>query len=151
MPLHRISPDDHCRLVAKAGKTRNQSTKFPCGECNLECKDGSLYSFKCGTWFHANFCSGVATNMLASILKLPGLIWLCKNCVDDGKRCLKEGSETLRLPPEIGKKLKDIQAKLVDSKKTSANLSAMLEKEIESKVELFESNFESKMNAVLDN
>ena len=38
MPLHRISPEDHCRLVAKAGKTRNQSTKFLCGECNLECK-----------------------------------------------------------------------------------------------------------------
>ena len=71
--------------------------------------------------------------MLASILKIPGLIWLCKNCVDDGKRCLKECSETLRLPPEFGKKLKNMEAKLVDSKKTSANLSAMLEKEIESK------------------
>ena len=83
--------------------------------------------------------------------KIPGLIWLCKNCVDDGKRCLKEGSETLRLLPEIGKKLNDIEAKLIDSKKTSANLSAMLEKEIEAKFELFESKFESKMNAVLDN
>ena len=128
MPLNRIGLEGHCRLVAMAGKTRNQSTKSPCGECNLECKDGSLSCFKCGTWFHSNNCSGVATNMLASILKKPGLKWLCKNCVDDGKRSLKEGSETLRLPPEIGKKLNDIEAKLVDSKKTSANLSAVLEK-----------------------
>ena len=87
--------------------------------------------------------------MLAFILKIPGLIWLCKNCVDDGKRCLKEGSETLRLLPEIGKKLNDIEAKLIDSKITSANLNAMLKKEIEAKFELFESKFESKMNAVL--
>ena len=66
-------------------KARNQSTKYPCGTCNLECKDGSVSGFKRGCSYHACDCSGVAANVLRCLQNTSGLIWLCKNCKDSGK------------------------------------------------------------------
>ena len=54
-------------------RSRNQSTKYPCGECKSECKDSCHSCFACGTWYHSGMCSGIAASILSSLTKQSGL------------------------------------------------------------------------------
>ena len=70
-------------------RSRNQSTKYPCGECKGECKESCLSCFACGTWYHSGMSSDIAASILSSLTKQSGLIWLCKNCQESVESKLK--------------------------------------------------------------
>ena len=97
-------------------KVRMPSTKFPCGECKNECKDGSISCPKCGEWFHSVEFSGVQTNTLRAILKSPRLIWLCKTSVDSWKKNLKEG---IRSDDPLAEELKFFEKRFTENQSTA--------------------------------
>ena len=128
-------------------KARTQSTKYPCGTCNLECKDGSVSCFKCGCWYHADYCSGVAANVLRCLQKTAGLIWLCKNCEESGKDLLRNGPDNSN---EIGSKLACIQNHLTEQHLNENKLEHTVQKIIEERILDFQQKLEIKINLVIE-
>ena len=128
-------------------KARTQSTKYPCGTCNLECKDGSVSCFKCGCWYHAGDCSGIATSVLRCLQKTSGLIWLCKDCEESGKKLLRDGPDDIN---EIGSKLACIQKQLTDRQLNENKLENTVQKFIDERLLHIEQKLENKINLVIE-
>ena len=124
-------------------KLRSQSTKFPCGECNEECKDGSLSCFKCGSWYHSGTCSGVQAAVLKNLAKTPGLLWLCKNCVEVGKNQLR--NEPTPENTQLAKKLEKIEKAVA----ATANIEKTIKLEFDAKFNKLESSVEAKLDTLL--
>ena len=92
-------------------KARTQSAKYPCGTCNLECKDGSVSFF--------NVFAGTTPLNVPALLQVS--LDVCKKiqdlfgCVKTAKRVVKK---LLRNRPddinEIGSKLDCIQRQLTE-------------------------------------
>ena len=56
-------------------------------------------------WFHGGDCSNVPLNMLSVIEPHTGLLWLCPNSADQGKKKLKEDWKSINKIDEIVKKV----------------------------------------------
>ena len=128
-------------------KARTQSTKYPCGTCNLECKDGSVSCFKCGCLYHAGECSGIAPNVLRCLQKTSGLIWLCKDCEESVKKLLRNGPDDIN---ETGSKLDCIQRQLTERQLNENKLENTVQKFIEERILHIEQKLENKINLVIE-
>ena len=128
-------------------KARTQSTKYPCGTCNLECKDGSVSCFICGCWYHAGDCSGIATSVLRCLQKTSGLIWLCKDCEESRKKLLRDGPDDIN---EIGNELACIQKQLTDRQLNDNKLENTVQKFIDERMLHTEHKLENKINLVIE-
>ena len=128
-------------------KARTQSTKYPYGTCNLESKDGSVSCFKCGSWYHAGECSGIAPNVFRCLQKTSGLIWLCKDCEERGKKFLRNGPDDFN---EIGSKLDCIQRQLTERQLNENKLENTVQKFIEERILHIEQRLEKKTNLVIE-
>ena len=129
-------------------KARTQSTKYLCGTCSIECKDGSVSCFECGCWHHAGECSGIAPNILRNLQKTSGLIWLCKDCEQSGKKLLRNGPDDNN---EIGSKLDCIQRQLTERQLNENKLENTVQKFIEERILHIEQKLENKINLVIEN
>lgn len=130
-------------------KLRNHSVKFPCGTCKTECKDGTIPCLKCGTWFHGNACSGVPTNQMSNLESLQslGVFWMCKSCVEIGKRILRDPTQSDKIATELSKKLISMEKKLNDDQE---KITKMIEQKFEEKFNQIEEKFDSKFKAVIE-
>ena len=128
-------------------KARTQSTKYTCGTCNLQCKDVSVSCFKCGCWFDAGECSGLAPNVLRCLQKTSGLLWLCKDCKESGKKLLRNGPDDVY---EIGSKLDCIQRQLTERQLNENQLENTVQKFIEKRTLHTEQKLEIKINLVIE-
>ena len=78
-------------IMSHNHNTRLTSTKYPCGACAGECKDGSVACILCNSWYDAGNCSGLPSSILMAMSKTSGLVWLCKSCETKGmERLLKD-------------------------------------------------------------
>ena len=128
-------------------KTRNQSTKFPCGKCRSECKDSTLQCFICGTWYHTGACSGITSGTLSNIESQSGLIWLCKNCEEPAKRKIRETEDqNTKLQTKVNK----IEKKLQENNACLAALTKNIEREIDSKMNNLKECFDNKLDRILE-
>ena len=123
-------------------KARTQSTKYPCGSCILECKVRSVSCFKCGCWYHAGEGLGIAPNVLRYLQKNSGLILLCKDCEDSGKKFLRNGPDDIN---EIGNKLDCIQRPLTERQLNENELENTVQKFIEERELHIEQKLENKI------
>ena len=128
-------------------KARTQSTKYQCGTCNLECKDGSVPCFKCGCWYHAGECSGFAPNVLRCLQKISGLIWLCKDWNESGKKLLRKEPDDF---DEIGSKLDCIQSQLTERQLNENRLENTVQKFNEGRILHIEQKLEDIFNLVIE-
>ena len=122
--------------------TRLTSTKYPCGACAGECKDGSVACILCNSWYHAGNCSGLPSSILMAMSKTSGLVWLCKSCETKGKERLLKDEKQIDAKVQETIVAKVMEDKLDEIRDTNTKL-------IEDKLSLFLQNLEAKLENLL--
>ena len=108
------------------------------------------FSFLFEKWLlcHAGDCPGIASNVLRCLQNISGLIWLCKNCEESGKKLLRNGPDDIN---EIGSKLACIQKQLAEQQQLNENkLENTAQKIIEEQALDIERKLENKINLVIE-
>ena len=85
--------------------------------------------------------------MLNSIKKAPGLIWLCKDCLQPGKEILN--SEKDKENEEMSSKLEKIEKSLACNQKSAQTLQKSLEKDMNERFAKLEENLVNKLDAII--
>ena len=119
---------------------RLTSTKYPCGACAGEYKEGSVACILCNSWYHAGNCSGLPSSSLMAMSKTSGLVWLCKSCKTKSmERLLKDEKQI------DAKAQETIVAKVMEDKLDEIRDMKL----IEDKLSLFQQNLDAKLENLL--
>lgn len=120
--------------------------KYPCVECDNECKIGTLQCQACGEWCHP-VCSTIPAAVLNVIPKNIGLIWLCKHCKEPGKAKLKNMSqEDVTLEEKINK----IEKNFESTNDKMDMISTLVKTGIDEKFNIIERALNDKLNNLFE-